>query len=252
MSGEDEELQLDLDGNILRDPDNTWEFYGTSEACSKCSQIFELPADLMFHEPCYDLYSNGMFKCPAEVCIELFSDLKSLRSHYNDCHEIVESFYCSLCKFSCVSYEKISMHKLKFHAKSFSVGTDVTHCDSSIPDYNVSVEEQCDKLYLPSSTRNMDKGKRYQVICGMYLCDECHKSFKTVHELVLHEPCFLNRGSFTYCPECCIEFEITAGFQVHLEKCHDDQIFVCCQCNYKFKKEHEVREHLKVCNQPAL
>lgn len=251
---------VDIDGNLLHDPDNTWEFYGSLETCPKCTQIFKLPSDLLFHEPCYDHPpSEGMIKCPAKGCVVLLPNLKRLRSHHNDCHETIDSFYCSLCTFECCSYDKISSHKLTSHPSSFSavsanlynIGPGKSQCmNSKANEKDRDVTERT----FEGTPRGLDidKPMRYQVICGKFRCEDCHESFKTVHRLVLHEPCFSKRGSFMFCPECSVVFRSTSEFKVHLEGCHDVQIYICCRCHTKFKKKHNVEEHVMECNQPIL
>lgn len=275
---DDEDLARDIEGNVLIDPDCTWKFFGAVEQCPNCEEYFWIPSELEFHEPCFNLPLKGCAKCPVEGCTKSYFDLTQLRAHHNDCHELVESFYCSKCVFRCCSFRKMVEHKQSVHQ------ADIYYCSvTSEDDKNVidgsgckveSMREQGDgrSSDLRSSgdeniwtndcrgSSPMEGGSNqnlsrepveaeisYDLKCGRYRCTGCHEAFNTVHKLILHDPCFELRGSSTNCPECDINFSNRTAFKIHLKDIHNKPRYFCSRCHSGFKKEREVKEHAMDC-----
>ena len=241
---DDDDAVRDLDGNVLMDPDKTWQFYCSPESCSKCGNRFNLSSDHEFHTPCFQIPSRGSIMCSFDGCSLMFPDLKRVRAHYNDCHEIVESFYCVLCTFRCCSYERIMEHKWSSHqAKKLLEPVD----QETFEELDTSVVENGSIDSGISSASNFNLVKMYEVTRSRLKCYECHKSFDQVHQLVLHDPCFERNGSLSYCDECSLHFDSASAFKTHLQTLHDIEIYHCCQCRAGFKIEGDLKSHLKEC-----
>lgn len=268
---DDEDLARDLEGNQLVDPDDIWEFFGNEEQCPNCNGSFWLPSELEYHEPCFNLLQKGCAKCPMEGCNELFSDLTQLRAHHNDCHELIESFYCSICVFRCCSFTKIMEHKYSSHQTEIdnhnqpmtnrseenmrATRQQIFRDSPDEPLSNGDINQNLlpdDSISVSPTLDSNEFDIPYDVVCYRYQCNDCDEAFNTVHELVLHDPCFRRRGSLTYCSECDVNFSSRADFKIHLEDVHDTAMYICCQCHSEFKKGQDLKEHFKSCFKHSL
>lgn len=259
MNESDENLARDIEGNELIDPDDVWEFVGSAEQCPNCEVSFWLPSELLYHEPCFNLSQKGCAKCSEEGCSESYSDLMQLRAHYDKCHQVIESFYCSKCVVRCCSLSEIIEHKYSSHQTEIDNSSEIS--ETPIEEEVAEVDQENMKATTGKDLGNLSNSScsslysdeiRYDVVCSRYRCNDCHEAFNTIHELVLHEGCYEKTGSLLNCPECDVTFTSRLDFKIHLEDIHDTARYFCCQCRAGFEKLQGMREHFKSCLKPSF
>lgn len=111
------------------------------------------------------------------------------------------------------------------------------------PDVSVKIEQvewdQNDN-YRSSSLLNADVSN-----CKTYVCDVCHKDFRTLGGFNRHMVVHKSRERFS-CKECSQTFGYKCSLEKHvLTKHRNLKNYMCYQCDKMFTQQHTLADHIK-------
>ena len=194
--------------------------------CRFCDAGYVKEEDLEKHEQ--EHAGEKLYTC--DICNITFPNSAALKAHNEDSHTEEKSYTCKFCGDTYSSQSGLRKHE-KIHKDETSYKCD--QCD----------QEFAQKAALQKHCRS-DHSKRPK-----YSCESCDEKFTNKAKLRAHSRIHIKELGYyrMYSCEICNElFKRKIVMTEHKNKKHFSDLYLeCSQCGIKFRREHQLKKHMK-------